>query len=286
MSLLKIIDNPTDDIATVTVLRSMIGGFTDNDLIEIRFRNNKKSFYESMCDYIQKEDINEYLKNKIQEFLEKIDRFRAEQEYMPLNEFIWKLYTETGFYNYVSLMPNGTLRASNLKILFEKAKQYESTSFKGLYNFISFIDKLHFSNNDMSGAKLIGENEDVIRIMSIHKSKGLEFPVVFVCSTSKKFNMQDIDRDIILMHQDLGLGAKYINYEEGEVYTTLAREAVKHKAKLELISEEMRVLYVALTRAKEKLIITGLEKDYKNSIDKKELLLSSYKDSKEHRKDK
>ena len=205
MSLLKIIDNPINDIALVTVLRSMIGGFNDNELIEIRIKNTTKSFYESMCDYINKESGDKKLKNKIQTFFNKIENFRKNQEYMPLNEFIWKIYLDTGYYSYVSLMPNGVLRASNLKMLFEKAIQYEKTSFKGLYNFISFIDKLKLSSGDMSGAKIIGENEDVIRIMSIHKSKGLEFPVVFLCGTSKKFNMQDINNNAILLHQDLGL---------------------------------------------------------------------------------
>lgn len=173
-------------------------------------------------------------------------------------------------------MPNGNLRIQNLKMLFEKAKQYEKTTFKGLYNFISFIDKLKLSSGDMSVAKLIGENENVVRIMSIHKSKGLEFPVVFLSGTAKRFNMQDINKNDILLHGDLGFGPKYVNYEEGESYTTLAREAVKVKSKLELISEEMRVLYVALTRAKEKLIITGVEKDYAKEIAKKEEVLNSY----------
>jgi len=223
MSLLKIIDNPTDDISLVTVLRSMIGGFTDNDLIEIRIDRASKSFYASMCDYADKEEKNIELKEKVKDFLEKIKRLREEQEYMPLNEFIWKIYLDTGYYNYVTLMPNGVLRALNLKLLFEKAKQYEKTSFKGLYNFITFIDKLKLSSGDMSGAKLIGENEDVIRIMSIHKSKGLEFPVVFLCGMAKKFNMRDLNQDPILLHQALGLGPKYINYEAGESYTTLAR---------------------------------------------------------------
>lgn len=163
-------------------------------------------------------------------------------------------------------------------MLFEKAKRYETTSFKGLYNFISFIDKLKLSSGDMSSAKIIGENEDVVRIMSIHKSKGLEFPVVFLCEAAKQFNMQDLNKNLILLHQDLGLGPKYINYEEGETYDTVAKEAVKIKAKEEMISEEMRVLYVALTRAKEKLIITGIEKDYKKSILQKETLLKSYKE--------
>ena len=208
MSLLKIIDNPSDDIALVTVLRSMIGGFTDNDLIAIRIKNDKTNFYTSMLNYKTKEEADETLKAKIEDFINKIEELKKEQEYMPLNEFIWKIYIDTGYYNYASLMPNGVLRAQNLKLLFEKAKQYEKTSFKGLYNFISFIDKLKKSSSDMSGAKLIGENEDVIRIMSIHKSKGLEFPVVFLCGTSKKFNLRDINQNPILMHQDLGLRSK------------------------------------------------------------------------------
>ena len=297
MSLLKIIDNPINDIALVTVLRSMIGGFNDNELIQIRMENKNKTFYEAMCKYgkdteiITNEnmvEISDYhsdnvtydidLKNKIQNFLDKIQEFRNEKEYLPLDEFIWKIYLDTGYYNYVSLMTNGTLRVANLKILFEKAKQYEKTSFKGLYNFISFIDKLRLSNKDMSGAKLIGENDDVIRIMSIHKSKGLEFPVVFLSGTGKRFNIQDLNTKPILLHQDMGLGPKYISYEEGITYNTMAREAIKYRVKIENLSEEMRILYVALTRAKEKLIITGLEKDYKKSIDKKEDLLNTYKD--------
>ena len=191
-----------NDIALVTVLRSMIGEFSDNDLIEIRLKTNKNTnFYNSICEYKEKNE----LKEKIDKFLRKIDKFRKEQEYMALDEFIWKIYLDTGYYNYVSLMPNGILRIQNLKMLFERAKQYEKTSFKGLYNFISFIDKLTLSSGDMSAAKLIGENEDVIRIMSIHKSKGLEFPVVFLCNTSKEFNKREIYQDTILMHQDIGL---------------------------------------------------------------------------------
>ena len=284
MSLLKIIDNPTDDIALVTVLRSMIGGFNDNELINIRIGRTSKSFYDSMCDYLNTDDVDEVLSEKVQTFLDKIEGFRSKQEYMPLNEFLWMIYLETGYYNYASLMPNGVLRASNLKMLFEKAKQYEKTSFKGLYNFISFIDKLKLSSGDMAGAKLIGENEDVIRIMSIHKSKGLEFPIVFLCGTAKQFNMTDLNKAPMLLHQDLGMGPRYINFEEGEAYTTPAREAIRIKSKLELISEEMRVLYVALTRAKEKLFITGLEKDYAKSIEKKELLLNSYRDMEDSKK--
>lgn len=277
MSMLKIIDNPINDIALITVLRSTIGNFSDNELIQIRIEDKKDTFYEAMCKYKELESADEKLKNKINKFLEEIEEFRNCKEYMPLDEFIWKIYIDTGYYNYVSLMPNGLLRIANLKMLFEKAKQYEKTSFKGLYNFISFIDKLKLSNKDMSGAKLIGENEDVIRIMSIHKSKGLEFPVVFLCGTGKNFNVQDLNNNAILLHQDIGIGPKYVNYMEGITYNTLAREAIKYKSKIEMLSEEMRILYVALTRAKEKLIITGIEKDYRKSIEKKEELLDTYK---------
>ena len=277
MSMLKIIDNPINDIALITVLRSTIGNFSDNELIQIRIEDKKDTFYEAMCKYKELESADEKLKNKINKFLEEIEEFRSCKEYMPLDEFIWKIYIDTGYYNYVSLMPNGLLRIANLKMLFEKAKQYEKTSFKGLYNFISFIDKLKLSNKDMSGAKLIGENEDVIRIMSIHKSKGLEFPVVFLCGTGKNFNVQDLNNNAILLHQDIGIGPKYVNYMEGITYNTLAREAIKYKSKIEMLSEEMRILYVALTRAKEKLIITGIEKDYRKSIEKKEELLDTYK---------
>ena len=173
-------------------------------------------------------------------------------------------------------MPNGVLRQANLKMLFEKAKEYENASFKGLFNFINFIDKLKTSNQDMDSAKTIGENEDVIRIMSIHKSKGLEFPVVFLCSTGKKFNLQDLN-DNILLHQDIGFGPKYIDYERKIQYNTLAKVAIGYKSKIETISEEMRILYVALTRAKEKLIITGISKDLEKDIMKKQEMLQMYK---------
>ena len=137
---------------------------------------------------------------------------------------------------------------------------------KGLYNFIQFMEKLQLSSGDMGTAKIIGENDDVVRIMSIHKSKGLEFPVVFLANTNKQFNMQDIRKHSVLLHQDLGIGVKYINYDEQIQYDTLSREALKKQVENENISEEMRILYVALTRAKEKLYIIGLEKTYKKRL--------------------
>ena len=271
MNLLKVIDNPTVDIPLVSVLRSMIGGFTDNELIKIRLVDTKKTFYESMMEY----SVEDNIKRKIDNFLEKIYEWKEESEYLQLDELIWKIYIDTGYYNYVSLMPDGILRQANLKLLFEKAKQYEKVSFKGLYNFINFIEKVRTSSGDLSSAKLIGENENVVRIMSIHKSKGLEFPLVFLCNSNKKFNTQDLNNQILL-HQDLGLGANYIDSDKKLQYSTLAKEAIKIKSKEEIISEEMRVLYVALTRAKERLIVTGISRDLEKELKEKEQLLSLY----------
>ena len=273
MSLLKIIDNPMQDIPLITVLRSNIFSFTDNDLIQIRLCDKKCSFYESMIK--SRLNVDNILRHKIDMVLEKLKKWKNEEEYTPLNEFIWKLYLETGFYNYVALLPNGNLRQANLKMLFEKAKQYEKVSFKGLFSFINFIDKVKTSSGDMSAAKIVGENDDVVRIMSIHKSKGLEFPIVFLSSTGKKFNMQDLNMPI-LIHQDIGFGIQYIDSEKKIEYPTLTKEAIKIKSREETISEEMRVLYVALTRAKEKLIITGMSKDIDKELKSKEKMLEIF----------
>ena len=202
MSLLKIIDNPIQDIPLVTVLRSFIGKFSDDELVQIRLSDRYDDFY--TCMKKASIDVDKELKEKIENFLEKLENWRKEQEYLSLDELIWKIYMDTGFYNYVGLMPNGNLRQANLKMLFQKAKKYESANFKGLYNFINFIDKLKLSSGDLGSAKLIGENDNVIRIMSIHKSKGLEFPVVFLSSTGKQFNLTDLNQNLLL-HQDMGI---------------------------------------------------------------------------------
>ena len=265
MSLLKVIDNPMQDIPLVCVLRSYIGKFTDNELVKIRLTDSYDNFYTCMQKAII--DVDSNLKEKIQHFFYKLDKWRKEKEYLALDELIWKIYSDTGYYNYVGLMPNGDLRQANLKMLFQKAKDYESSNFKGLYNFINFIDKLKISSGDMGSAKLIGENDDVVRIMSIHKSKGLEFPVVFLSSTGKQFNLNDLKEDVLL-HQEMGIGAKYIDYDKQVKYDTLSKLAIKNKILLETLSEEMRILYVALTRAKEKLFITGVTRDFKKDLEK------------------
>ncbi len=278
INLLKIIDNPDNDIALVTVLRSPIWSFTDNELLEIKMEKRNESFYKSL--EANKEIDNENLKNKVIQFFRDIEDFMEKAEYLKLDELIWYIYEKTDFYNYVSLMKNGNLRAANLKMLFEKAKDYEQGSFKGLYNFIKFIDKVTKTGSDMGAPKLIGENEDVIRIMSIHKSKGLEFPVVFLSGTGNQFNLMDLNENILL-HPKIGLGPKYINYDRKIQYNTLAKEAIKLQTKKEVLEEEMRLLYVALTRSREKMIITGLNKNVEKFIKlKQDLLKSNIRDGK------
>jgi len=273
MSILKIIDNPIEDIPLVTVLRSPIFGFTDNDLVEIRLADKYDNFYNTLLK--AKLSVKEELRTKIEGFLAQIKQWREEQEYLALDELIWKIYTDTGYYNYVLLMPNGELRQANLRMLFERAKQYETVSFKGLYNFINFIEKLQLGSGDLGSAKLIGENENVIRIMSIHKSKGLEFPVVFLSSTGKQFNLMDLNNSILL-HQDMGLGVKFIDYDEQLEYDTLSKSALRSKLLLETLSEEMRILYVALTRAKEKLVITGVSNNFTKENEKMQKMIAMY----------
>ena len=276
VSILKIINNPMQDIPLVTVLRSPIFAFTDNDLISIRLTDKSCSFYESMIK--ARLVVNEQLNSKIDNVIYYLEKWKQEEKYLPLDELIWQIYIDTNLINIVGLMPNGAIRQANLKMLFEKAKQFENASFKGLFNFINFIDRLKNNNGDLSSAKLIGENENVIRIMSIHKSKGLEFPVVFLCGTGKGFNMRDLNEDILL-HQDMGIGPKLIDFERRIEYDTLAKEAIKLKIKLETLSEEQRILYVALTRAKEKLIITGISKDLEKDFKQKRELLQIYNEN-------
>ena len=273
LSVLKIIDNPLQDIPLVVVLRSSICNFTDNDLITIRLTDRNCNFYEALIKTRLICDGD--LKNKIESFLEKLEKWKSISQYMPLDEFIWQIYLDTGYYQYVGLLPNGAMRQANLKTLFEKAKQYEKASFKGLFNFIQFIDKLKKQNGDLASAKLIGENEDVIRIMSIHKSKGLEFPVVFLCNSHKKFNMQDLN-DNILLHQDIGFGPTIMDTTRKIKYSSIAKDAIKLKMKQETLSEEQRILYVALTRAKEKLYITGRSKDFTKYVQDKNKVLEMY----------
>ena len=269
LALLHIIDNPMQDIYILSALRSPIFSFTSEEFADLRLLNRDKYFFEiikEVVDGTYDEIISKDLKGKCKYFLDYLNKWREKAAYMPIDEFIWFLYSDTSYYGYVGTMPNGVQRQANLRILFQRAKQYESTSFKGLFNFINFINKLKKSSGDMGSAKILGENENVVRIMSIHKSKGLEFPVVILGGTGKQFNKMDLREDILL-HETLGIGTNCIDVKKRIKYDTLQKHAIKKKCELEVLSEEMRILYVAFTRAKEKLIITGAVSDLEKSCE-------------------
>ncbi|MGL4762594.1 MAG: UvrD-helicase domain-containing protein [Sarcina sp.] len=269
MSLLNIIDNPMQDIYLIASLRSPIFSFTSEELGELRLVSRDKYFYENIQKVCNGEtDISQEIKVKCEYFMSKLSTWRDKAEYTPIDELIWSLYTDTSYFGYVGAMPNGPQRQANLKILFQRARQYEETSFKGVFNFINFIKKMRKSaSNDLGSAKILGENEDVVRIMSIHKSKGLEFPVVFLSGTGKQFNLMDLKKSI-QHHDELGIGVDVVNVQTQNQYTGMAKTAIKKKAMLEALSEEMRILYVALTRPREKLIITGAVRDIDKKFDK------------------
>ena len=218
-------------------------------------------------EFYNKYKIDKKLCIKASYFLKTLNYLRERSLHMPIDEFIWHLYTSTGYYGYVAAMSGGVQRQANLRVLFQRAKQYEQISYKGLFNFVNFINRLKVSSGDMGSAKILGENENVVRIMSIHKSKGLEFPVVILSGTGKNFNLMDMNKSV-LFHHSLGFGPDYVDYERRIAYPTIIKQAIRKKIKIESLSEEMRILYVALTRAKEKLIITGAVQDLKKSVKK------------------
>ncbi|MGE5632126.1 MAG: helicase-exonuclease AddAB subunit AddA [Caulobacteraceae bacterium] len=264
LSLLQIIDNPMQDIPMLAVLRSPVADFSPEELIEIRLSDREASFFEAM----EKAALaGDDLGRKTNGFLQRLDKWRQKSLYLSTDELIWYLYSDTGYYSFAGAMPGGIKRQANLRVLFDRARQYEESSFKGLFNFINFINKLKGSQGDMGSAKTLGEKDDVVRIMSIHKSKGLEFPIVFVCGTGKGFNLMDT-RESILLHHDLGIGPDFVDHVKRIWYPSVFKQALKYKIKLESLSEEMRILYVAFTRAKEKLIITGSVSDIGRSVSK------------------
>jgi len=265
LSLLQIIDNPLQDIPLLSVLRSPIVAFTTDELAELRLADRKACLFDALKKLA--EDGQGKTARKAAAFLENLQEWREMSLYMSTDRLLWQLYNDTGYYGMVGAMPAGEQRQANLRILFERARQFEETSYKGLFNFINFIDKLKSSKGDMGSAKILGENDNVVRIMSIHKSKGLEFPVVILAGCGKKFNLQDMNKSILL-HQDLGFGPDVVDHRLRLSWPSAAKQAIREKIKAEILSEEMRILYVALTRAREKLIITGAVNDAAKAVAK------------------
>lgn len=289
LSLLQVIDNPYQDIPLAAVLRSPIAGLNVDELAQIRGAHRRGDFYEAVIKYVgeqlsskdiqvdvqltifqadknldSKPDANELL-GKLTQFLEKLDGWRTDAREGSLPDLIWSIYRETSYYDFVGGLPGGVQRQANLKALYDRARQYEATSFRGLFRFLRFIERLKEAGNDLGTAKSIGEQEDVVRIMSIHKSKGLEFPVVFVAGMAKQFNQQDLSGQF-LIHKALGFGPKYVDTDFRVSYPSLSSLAIKKRMRMEMLAEEMRVLYVALTRPREKMFLVGAIRNLEKHI--------------------
>lgn len=267
MSLLKVIDNPYQDIPLAAVLRSPIVRLTEGELAKIRIHHKKGSFYEALTAICLQKPAGELeeLYEKAAPFLEKLTGWRTMARQGSLSDLVWHLYRETRFYDFVGGMPGGKQRQANLRALYDRARQYEATSFRGLFRFLRFIDRMRDRGDDLGAARALGEQEDVVRIMTIHSSKGLEFPFVFIAGLARNFNTMDLKKSY-LFDKDYGFAAKYVHAEKRITYPSLPQLALKRKKKMEMLAEEMRVLYVALTRAKEKLYLIGSVKNAEKKI--------------------
>jgi len=267
LSLLRIIDNPYQDIPLAGVLRSPLYGLTAEELAIIRMSAARGAYYDAVKAAVVTADVPVSLCERLERFLVQLGRWREEARQGSLADLIWLIYTETGYYDLVGGLPGGVQRQANLRALHDRARQYEETSFRGLFRFLRFVDRMRESGGDLGTARALGEQEDVVRIMSIHKSKGLEFPVVFVAGLGKMFNMQDLNLPF-LMHKELGYGPKVIDRERRVGYPSLPYLAIRRQMRMEMLAEEMRVLYVALTRPKEKLFLIGTSKDAQKQLER------------------
>ena len=292
LSMLRLLDNPRQDIPMAAVLRSPMAGLTDEELAVLRLEDGSVTFHEAVLELAEglyeeggKKEISDSeadseadqkqgrnadgkkenhieitAHRKLLEFYKKYKQLRQLVPDTPIHELIEIILRETGYGHYVAAMPAGNRRTANLNMLLEKAAAYEKTSYKGLFHFVRYIDELQKYDVDFGEADMVGENEDVVRIMSIHKSKGLEFPIVIVSGMGKNFNKQDT-RSKMVLHPELGIGLDYMDGKLRIKSPTIAKKAIAKQIDLENLGEELRVLYVALTRAKEKLILTGTLKD-------------------------
>lgn len=256
VSLLQIIDNPYQDIPLVAVLRSPIVGLLEDELAEIRLAQKNGDYFEALLAYSVQEDP---LALRLRDFLTNFEKWREQARKLPIPQLLWMIYEDTAYLDYVAGMAAGQQRYANLIALIHRAEAYETSSFRGLYQFIRFIEKMQEKEKDLA-EPLATPAEDAVRVMTVHASKGLEFPIVFLLDTTKSFNYQDFQKRFIFEEQ-YGAGIQYIDANESIKYDTLPYQAIKQVRLRKSLSEEMRKLYVALTRAEQKLFLVGSYKD-------------------------
>ena len=265
LNLLRILDNPRQDIPMASVLASPIVGLSGEELAAIRTSCPEGRFYQAVLTYAEPGRQETELQKKLMEFLAFLERFRKKVSYTPIHELLSQVLEETGYQAYVYALPGGEIRRANLEMLMEKAIAYENTSYRGLFHFIRYMEQLQKYDVDFPLAE--GEEaEDAVRIMSIHKSKGLEFPVVLVSGLGKMFNTQEV-RERVVLHPGLGIGMDTVDLKRRLRTPGLTRQFLARKVTMENVGEELRILYVALTRAKEKLVLTGVMKKAEEKLE-------------------
>ncbi len=267
---LRVLDNKAQDLPLAAVLASSIGGAKEEDLARVKSAYPDQPFCQAVFSYVEdlkKEENQDQAKENDPIFrcMEQIDKFRKMLSYISIHELLWKIMDETGYEDYVSAMPGGEIRKANLQVLIQKARDFESTSYKGLFHFIRYIEKLQRYNVDYGEASVEDEQSDSVRIMTIHKSKGLEFPVVFLCGVGKRINFQDAS-GAVLLHSKLGIGLDAMDLKLHTKSPSLIKKVIQREEYMDTWAEELRILYVALTRAKEKLIITGASSDFEKKL--------------------
>ena len=261
---LRILNNKRQDVPLASVLRSIFGHMTDEELARIKGNYRDKPFHQAVSCYA-KEGSDKVIKSKLVTCLDQMEHFRRMIPYTALHRLLDKIMQETGYRDYISALPAGEQRAANLDMLLEKARTFESSSYKGVFHFIRYVEQLQKYEIDYGEANTADEQSNTVRLMSIHKSKGLEFPIVIVAGMGKQFNRQDSKGDV-LMHASLGIGLESVDLETRTKCPTLIRNVIAREEVLESMGEELRVLYVALTRAKEKLIVTGTLSDPETKV--------------------
>lgn len=264
MDYLRILDNARQDLPLAAVLTSPFGGLDVQELARIRLAFPGLPFYAAAAryaeEYMKAEEMPENDSGtgaKLAAFYEQTAYFRRKVPYTPIHELLGEITDRTGYGTYISAMPGGAQRQANVEMLMEKAAAFEGTSYKGLFNFIRYIEQLRKYDVDYGEAGILDEQADTVRIMSIHKSKGLEFPIVFAAGMGKAFNMQDV-RGSVILHPELGAGLDAVDLKQRTKAPTFLKKMIQEESALENLAEEMRVLYVAMTRAKEKMILTGV----------------------------
>ena len=277
LQFLRVLDNPRQDIPLFGVMQSVFGGFTQEEIAQIRsggegHSRKRMTLYEALKEVVQSGRMVEEgeetsagesageeaeLSQKADTFLQRIDHYRDLTPFTSIRDLLQRILDDYDYLNYVTALPAGSKRRANVEMLLTKASAFEKTSYFGLFHFIRYMEQLEKYDVDYGEADTLDENADVVRIMSIHKSKGLEFPVVFVSGLSKRFNMQDANQSLIV-DMDLGVAVDYVDSVRRIKNKTLRRAVLSAKMKEDNLAEELRVLYVALTRAREKLILTAV----------------------------